>query len=128
MWFAAWRSGGFRSPYFQFSTEPAILSNCCLLFYFSVCIFCFGSKSTIHSIPNLSLNIPKYDPQGLSSIGISICPPCESPLNSLSASSLLSALIEILLLVSFRLCVPNAAGVSDYVCSKFHLSNALSCP
>jgi len=27
-----------------------------------------GSKSTIHSIPNLSLNIPKYEPQGLSLI------------------------------------------------------------
>ena len=41
----------------------------------------FGSNSTIHSIPYLSLKQPKYEPQGLSPIGPSICPPTESPLN-----------------------------------------------
>ena len=42
-------------------------------------------------------------PGGCPPIGISTCPPAESPLNNLSASSLLSALmIEILLLFSFR--------------------------
>ena len=42
----------------------------------------------------------KYVPQGLSESGISISPPSESPLNNLSASSRLSALIDILDLFS----------------------------
>lgn len=37
--------------------------------------------SIIHSMPYLSLNIPKYVPHGLSPIIASICPPIESPLN-----------------------------------------------
>src|SRR6476620_5580585 len=72
----------------------------------------FGSNSTIHSIPYLSLKQPKYEPQGLSPIGPSICPPTESPLNNLSASSLLSALITILLLFSFSFVFPIISGTS----------------
>lgn len=53
--------------------------------------YLLGSNSITHSIPYLSLNMPKYAPQGLSPIGASICPPKESPLNIFSASSLLSA-------------------------------------
>lgn len=69
-----------------------------------------GSNSTIHSMPYLSLNIAKKEPQGLSSKGISIWPPTENPLYSLSASSLLSALIEILLRFSFSLVSPMISG------------------
>src|SRR5215212_3910762 len=72
----------------------------------------FRSNSTIHSIPYLSLKQPKYLPQGLSPIGPSICPPTESPLNNLSASSLLSAIITILLLFSFSFVLPIISGTS----------------
>src|SRR5687767_3448105 len=72
----------------------------------------FRSNSTIHSIPYLSLKQPKYEPQGLSPIGPSICPATESPLNNLSASSLLSAIITILLLFSFSFVFPILSGTS----------------
>src|SRR6266404_5461335 len=83
-----------------------------IIFHTKRFYYFFGSKSTIHSIPYLSLKQPKYEPQGLSPIGPSICPPTESPLNNLSASSLLSALITILLLFSFSFVLPIISGTS----------------
>jgi hypothetical protein len=54
----------------------------------------------------MSLKQPNYEPQGPSPIGPSICPSPESPLNNLSASSLLAAPIIILLLFSFSFAFP----------------------
>ena len=54
-------------------------------------------------MPYLSLNMPKYEPHGLSDIGNSTVPQAQSPLNILSASSLLSVLMAILLRFSFSL-------------------------
>ena len=54
----------------------------------------------------------KIGTQRLSDIGNSICPPAERPLKSLSASSLLSALITILLLFSFSFVRPIISGTS----------------
>jgi hypothetical protein len=47
--------------------------------------------------------MPKYEPHGLSDIGNSTVPQAQSPLNILSASSLLSVLMAILLRFSFSL-------------------------
>src|SRR3990167_2765920 len=74
--------------------------------------YVLGEHSIIHSIPYLSLNIPAYVPHGLSPIGPSIFPPAERPLNNLFASSLLSVLIEILLLFSFSFTFPINSGTS----------------
>src|SRR5258708_19645452 len=72
----------------------------------------WGSNSTIHSIPYLSLNIPAYEPQGLSPMGPSTFPPADSPLNILSASSRLSALTDILDLFSSSFTRPINSGTS----------------
>ena len=74
----------------------------------------FWSNSTVHSIPYLSLNIAKYVPKGLFAIGISTVPPTESPLNILSASSLLPAVIAILDLFSFSFTRPPQVQIFRY--------------
>src|SRR5665213_3042555 len=74
--------------------------------------YTFGSNSTIHSIPYLSLNIPAYVPQGLSPMGPSTSPPADNPLNIWSASSLLSALTTILDLFSLSFTRPMNSGTS----------------
>src|SRR5215813_11304432 len=100
----------------QFLVAYFAIANCVIKFSQIVSSYIypllFGSKSTIHSIPYLSLNIPKYVPHGLSEIGNSTWPPSERPLNNLSASSLLSAVITILLLFSFSFVLPITSGTS----------------
>src|SRR4029079_8439010 len=94
--------------YFQ-GQSSNILKNVPLA---NVLVVYFASNSTTHSMPYLSRNMPKYVPHGLSAIGISAVPPVESPLKILSASSLLSVRIAILLLFSFSLTFPINSGTS----------------
>src|ERR1051325_9851506 len=54
----------------------------------------FSSKLIIHCTPNLSVHIPKYDPQNVFPIGMVTFPPADIPLKIRSASSLLGAVME----------------------------------
>lgn len=56
--------------------------------------------------------MPKHEFQELSPIGTSISPHSESKLNTLSASSLLSKFIAILLTLSLSLTLPQSSGTS----------------
>ena len=54
----------------------------------------FSSKLTIHWTANLSVAIPKYDPQNVFCSGIVTFPPSAKPLKILSASFWLSVLTD----------------------------------
>ena len=63
-------------------------------------------------MPYLSLNIPPYEPLGLSPIEPSIAPPADSSLYTLSASSRLYVLTAIFDLFSFSFVLPMISGTS----------------